>query len=111
MQAISCPFFGTVSAIIWLPGISGLNHRFAFGCADGSIHIYMRDDTAVCHIQLPVCAKKLIIIVQSQYVYFVQEDIHDGPVFDLKFDLACQCRWSHWPLIPSGVSNNGHQWW
>ena len=31
-------------------------------------------------------AKKLIIIVQSQYVYFVQEDIHDGPVLDLKFD-------------------------
>ena len=27
-----------------------------------------------------------IIIVQSQYTYLIQEDLHDGPVLDLKFD-------------------------
>ena len=27
-----------------------------------------------------------IVIVQSQYTYLIQEDLHDGPVLDLKFD-------------------------
>ena len=103
MQAISCPFFGAVGAIVWLPSIPGLNHGFTFGCADGSIHIYTRNDTAVCHIRLPVSAKKLIIIVQSQYVYFVQEDIHDGPVLDLKFD-------PHFGRLASVGGHAGHSY-
>lgn len=47
MQTIRCPFFGAISAIVWLPAMPGLGHGFAFGCADGSIHIYTRDDTIV----------------------------------------------------------------
>ena len=47
MQTIPCPFFGAVGAIVWLPAMSVLSHGFAFGCADGSIHIYTRDDTTV----------------------------------------------------------------
>ena len=47
MQTIRCPFFGAISAIVWLPAMPGLGHGFAFGGADGSIHIYTRDDTIV----------------------------------------------------------------
>ena len=47
MQTIHCPFFGATSAIVWLPAMPGLCHGFAFGCANGSIHIYMHNDTIV----------------------------------------------------------------
>ena len=47
MQTIPCPFFGAVSAIVWLPAMSALSHGVSFGCADGSIHIYTHDDTTV----------------------------------------------------------------
>ena len=43
MQVIHCAFFGAVGAIVWLPKVAGLSHGFAFGCADGSVHIYSRD--------------------------------------------------------------------
>ena len=47
MQTIHCPFFSAISAIVWLPAMPGLGHGFAFGCADGSIHIYTHDNTIV----------------------------------------------------------------
>ena len=28
-----------------------------------------------------------LIIIQSQYVYLIQDVVHEGPVLDLKFDL------------------------
>lgn len=56
MQVIPCPYFGAVAALIWFPATHSLSHGFAFGCADGSIHIYTRDDTTV---------RRLLIIALS----------------------------------------------
>ena len=50
MQAISCSYFGFIGAIVWLPVMPGSGHGFAFGCSDGSVHIYMRDDATVRHV-------------------------------------------------------------
>ena len=47
MQNIWCPFFGAISAIVCLPAMPRLGHGFAFGCANGSIHIYTCNDTLV----------------------------------------------------------------
>ena len=62
MQTILCPFFGSVSAIVWLPAMPGLGHGFAFGCADGSIHIYTHDDTTVGLVMFLGAAYRLVIM-------------------------------------------------
>ena len=48
LQVIACPFNGAVGAAVWFPSTSGLRHGFAFGCADGSIHVYTSDEVTVC---------------------------------------------------------------
>ena len=40
LQDISCPFNGPITVAVWLPAIQGSATAFAFGCADGSIHVY-----------------------------------------------------------------------
>ena len=47
-QAISCAFNGAVEAAVWFPSTLALRHGFAFGCADGSVHIYIPDKATVC---------------------------------------------------------------
>ena len=102
MQTIPHPFFGAVGAIIWLPAMSVLSHGFASGCANGSIHIYMHNDTIVSLALFFVPAQMLIIIsLQSQYLYYAQEAVHDGPVLDVKFDL-------HFGWLASVGGHAGH---
>lgn len=61
MQVISCPYFGAVASIIWFPATPSSSHGFAFGCADGSIHIYMRDDTTVCRRPFSMFVERLML--------------------------------------------------
>lgn len=68
VQVIRCAFHGPIGALVWIPELPGLAPGFAFGCADGSIHVYQRVETS------------------SDYQYFTQDLVHDGPVIDLKFD-------------------------
>ena len=114
MQVILCPYFGAVTSIVWFSAMAGLPHRFAFGCADGSIHIYICDDTTVCYVNLWMFIKKLIII-QSQYVYLTQDDVHEGPILDLKFDpyfsqlasVSSHTGQSHPQVVGIKASNGG----
>ena len=84
---ISCAFNRAVGAAVWFPPTLGLRHGFAFGCADGSVHIYTSDKITICHDPaiLLECAN-LIIIAQLQYSYFIQDILHDGPIMALKCD-------------------------
>jgi WD40 repeat protein len=40
VQVISCAFHGPIGALVWFPEQPGLVPGFAFGCADGSLHVY-----------------------------------------------------------------------
>ena len=60
MQVISCAFNGAVGAVVWFPSTLALRHRFAFGCTDGSVHIYISDEATVC--------EDLIIILHSSCI-------------------------------------------
>ncbi|KIM72519.1 hypothetical protein PILCRDRAFT_81788, partial [Piloderma croceum F 1598] len=68
VQVISCAFNGPIGVLVWIPELPGLAPGFAFGCADGSIHVYQHVESS------------------SNYQYLAQEHVHDGPVLDLKFD-------------------------
>ena len=45
----------------------------------------------------------IIISLQSQYLYYVQEAVHDGPVLDLKFD-------PHFGQLASVSGHPGHSY-
>ena len=47
MQVISCAYNGAVGAVVLFPSTLALRHGFAFGCADGSVHIYISDEATV----------------------------------------------------------------
>lgn len=49
LQVISCAFNGPVASLIWIPHRPGINNGigFAIGSADGTVHIYQRDQTSV----------------------------------------------------------------
>ena len=47
MQIISCAFNGAVGAAVWFLSTLALRHGFAFGCANGSVHIYISDEATV----------------------------------------------------------------
>ena len=47
LQVVACPFHGPVGALVWIPEQPGLTPGFAFGCADGSIHLYRRVELSV----------------------------------------------------------------
>jgi hypothetical protein len=89
MQVISCAFHGPIGALVWIPHQPGMSPGFAFGCADGSIHVYQWAQSSVRTIQLLIPQQKQLIncnYFQSHYQYFAQELVHDGPVMDIKFD-------------------------
>ena len=53
VQVICCVFHGPIGALAWIPSKHDLAPGFAFGCADGSIHLYQRVESSVCdHILL-----------------------------------------------------------
>ena len=47
VQIVSCAFHGPVGTLVWIPEQPGLVPGFAFGCADGSIHIYQHLESSV----------------------------------------------------------------
>ncbi|KAH9928230.1 WD40-repeat-containing domain protein [Amylocystis lapponica] len=44
MQEMSCYFHGPIGAITWVDLGEGLDKAFVFGCGDGTLHVYARDD-------------------------------------------------------------------
>ena len=46
-QVVSTPFSGPVTCLVWIPSPEDMVAHFAFGCADGSIHIYQHPDSLV----------------------------------------------------------------
>jgi hypothetical protein len=53
LQDISCPFNGPITVAAWLPTVQGSATVFAFGCADGSIHVYVQHPHQVSLSVLP----------------------------------------------------------
>ena len=47
LQTISCVFHGPISCIVWISREEREVILFAFGCADGSVHIYQRHGRGV----------------------------------------------------------------
>ena len=47
VQVVSCAFHSPVGALVWIPEQPGLVPGFAFGCANGSIHVYQRLESSV----------------------------------------------------------------
>lgn len=86
VQVIRCAFHGPIGALAWIPQKSGLALEFAFGCADGSIHLYQRVGSSVCDRILLIDNSYLTFVFQTTYQYVTQEQVHDGPVLDLKYD-------------------------
>jgi hypothetical protein len=52
LQEISCPYTGFVTAACWITTMRSETNAFAFGCADGSIHVYALDKGEVSHFML-----------------------------------------------------------
>jgi hypothetical protein len=86
MQVVSCAFNGQVGALVWIPGSPGIAPGFAFGCADGSIHVYQRIEAAVGDHVIIIDWFWLMFVFQTQYQYLTEELVHNGPILDLKFD-------------------------
>jgi WD40 repeat protein len=49
VQVISCGFHGPIGAVAWIPELPGQASGFAFGCTDGTIHVYQRVESSVCN--------------------------------------------------------------
>jgi hypothetical protein len=79
-------FHGPIGALVWVPQKPSLAPGFAFGCADGSIHLYKRVESSVSDHVLLVDDSDLTFVNQTIYQYFTQEQVHNGPVLDLKYD-------------------------
>jgi hypothetical protein len=47
MQVISVAFYGPVGALAWIIYQPGMSPGFAFGCADGSIHVFQFHGSSV----------------------------------------------------------------
>lgn len=47
MQVISSAFHGPIGALVWVSYKPGMSPGFAFGCADGSIHVYQLQESSV----------------------------------------------------------------
>jgi WD40 repeat protein len=88
MQVISSAFHGPVGALVWVSSKPDMSPGFAFGCADGSIHVYQLLESSVRNDDhdLLTAINSLANCFQSNYQYFVQELVHDGPIMDIKFD-------------------------
>jgi WD40 repeat protein len=86
VQVIHCAFHGPIGALVWVPQKPSLASGFAFGCADGSIHLYKRVESSVSDRVLLVDDSDLTFVIQTVYQYFAQDQVHDGPVLDLKYD-------------------------
>ena len=93
MQVISCVYHGPIGSLVWITQRPGLSPGFAFGCADGSIHVYqcpessVRDDALAIDDYWITWVFFVFCFWQSTYRYFAQTAVHDGPVLDLKFDV------------------------
>jgi len=55
VQVISCAFNGPIGALVWIPELPGLAPGFAFGCANGSIHVYQHVESSVCEHHSEFC--------------------------------------------------------
>ena len=53
IQVISSAFHGPVGALVWVSSKPDMSPGFAFGCADGSIHVYQLVESSVSdHVML-----------------------------------------------------------
>jgi WD40 repeat protein len=43
LQEVHVPFNGPIVTCCWIPVEQGDGEAFAFGCADGSLHVYTRN--------------------------------------------------------------------
>jgi len=88
MQIISTPFHGPIGAVVWIPHNPGISSGFAFGCADGSIHVYQLPESSVRALSTDTSrmTQSSGNCFQSSYQYFAQELVHNGPIMDIKFD-------------------------
>jgi WD40 repeat protein len=79
-QNLSCVFHGPITAMAWID--EGENHAqaFAFGCADGSIHIYRRTGQEV---SLSYAAHKTGLTMNcfSRITFSHQSQMHSNPKF------------------------------
>lgn len=56
LQEISSPIHGPITTSGWVPAVHGAPAAFAFGCCDGSIHVYAQLKAKVrnAYFSLPV---------------------------------------------------------
>lgn len=87
LQDISCPFNGPITVTIWLPAAQGSATAFAFGCADGSIHIYVQQLHHVSPL-VTLGAQLIFRYYQENYTFSSFTSAHEGPVEDLDFELT-----------------------
>ena len=92
MQVISCLFHGPIESLVWITQRPGLSPGFAFGCADGSVHIYQCPESSVHDDALTIdnywiTCEGLFVFWQSTYQYFAQTVVYDSPVLDIEFDV------------------------
>lgn len=47
IQVISCAFHGPIGSLVWITQRPVISPGFAFGCANGSIHVYQHPESSV----------------------------------------------------------------
>lgn len=84
LQAVTCVFNGPVTSVIWITPSNEDDQAFAFGCADGTIHIYSQPDADVSVI--PSSVSTLLILAQSNFIFASLTTAHKMSIEDLDFD-------------------------
>ena len=84
-QEIADVFHGSVTAACWLDFEEKKNDGFAYGCVNGTIHVYRFSPKRVsCYTSLPGI---ILMIPQGQYVFVSITDAHNGrTVEDIRFN-------------------------
>lgn len=88
LQEISCTFNGPITVAVWLPAVQGSATAFAFGCADGSIHVYVQHPQQVSLFVGRAVGLANPSYGQENYTFSSFTSAHGGPVEDLAFELT-----------------------
>jgi len=67
LQEISCSYMGFVTAACWITTMRNEVKAFAFGCVDGSIHVYALDRGDVSCFYASICDLDLRVTVIPRY--------------------------------------------
>ena len=95
-QEIKDAFHGTVTAVCWVEFDGRKDEGFAYGCVNGSIHVYKWSAIAVSslsknHVLACSLSEYVLCSHQARYVFVSMVDAHPAQVQALGFNARFCC--------------------